>query len=170
MSLHSFCVICAHPFVSSIEVDKNQYKDTCPKCRKILKEEAPGIPLYGDGLAQLDEAIEELNARIPGLFVGPECPGSCFCDCTYEGGCKLLNKKKEAESSTSKKNMETMKKVLDKRSQVWYNEGKGRGGGRLRGSIKASGYREFKGYEPHKTTKEERLRLLEKALSNVKEE
>lgn len=52
---------------------------------------------FDDILVNIDELVAELNRRIPGLMVGPECPldqlSTKACNCTYETGCKALKEK-----------------------------------------------------------------------------
>lgn len=118
--MNLFCIICAHPYPGAADSLLPEYKDTCPKCRKILMEESPGISLYGTSQGySIDSAIEELEHRIPGLFSGPECPLEFSlnqgCDCTYETGCRAL---KMGERHTKDKRFRKIKAIQknDKRS------------------------------------------------------
>lgn len=88
--LNRFCVVCSNPYSGN---DKQGYEDVCPKCLLIIEEEAPGVPLYDRTEQSIDDMIEELNRRIPELFVGPVCPGDCSCSCTYVSGCLYKEKK-----------------------------------------------------------------------------
>lgn len=94
----NFCVLCSKTYPKNTESNFEEYKDTCVKCRKILLLEAPGVPLYGTSWGgTIDDALEELEFRIPSLFNGPECPleyaQNNSCDCTYLTGCKALKEK-----------------------------------------------------------------------------
>ena len=52
---------------------------------------------FDDILVDIDSLIEELDKRIPGLMVGPECPldqlSPKACSCTYKTGCLALKNK-----------------------------------------------------------------------------
>jgi hypothetical protein len=101
--MNLFCVICCNSFPEETESLVEEYKDVCSKCRKILVEEAPDVPLYGtDGGGSIEDMVEELEFRIPDLFSGPECPLDFskeeYCDCTYETGCRALKDLEETGS------------------------------------------------------------------------
>jgi hypothetical protein len=115
--MNLFCIICAHTYPAKAESSLPEYADTCPKCRKILMEEAPGVSLYGTNHGySIESSIEELEHRIPGLFNGPECPVDFQerqgCSCTYETGCRAL--KDLAKTGSYKKTYQNRIKVVDK--------------------------------------------------------
>ena len=98
--MNLFCIICAHPYPVAADSLLPEYKDTCPKCRKILTEEAPEVSLYDNRVYDpVVDAIEELESRIPALFSGPCCPleflHSTGCSCTYKIGCIALQESKD---------------------------------------------------------------------------
>lgn len=82
-------------------------------------EEAPGVPLYGTSWGgSIEDMIEELEHRIPGLFDGDECPlelsTSTGCSCTYETGCIAIRNKKEFKINRQvKRVMKNDKKVYN---------------------------------------------------------
>jgi hypothetical protein len=90
-----WCIVCSNPFDPKTRSTLPEYEGTCVKCRKVLMEEAPGVPLYGTSWGgSIEDMIEELEHRIPGLFSGDECPidfaNGNGCSCTYETGCQAL--------------------------------------------------------------------------------
>lgn len=117
--MNLFCIICAHPYPVEADSILPEYKDTCPKCRKILMEEAPSVSLYDNCVYDpLFNAIEELEERIPGLFSGPCCPldfsQSNGCSCTYKTGCIALKERQNKRISRKIKRVtKNDKKVYD---------------------------------------------------------
>lgn len=80
------CVVCSN-YKSWVDTES-----CCSDCRKLLHEEAPGLPLVD--YFTIDQAVRELEERIPGLFVGSTCPLDFSrgqgCSCTTV--CKALEK------------------------------------------------------------------------------
>ena len=63
--------------------------DLCSTCRRLVYQDIRGSrPSFWAVI----EAVQNLEYRIPDLFIGPECPGNCCCSCNYKDGCKLLKK------------------------------------------------------------------------------
>jgi hypothetical protein len=96
------CILCYKQYPAITESKLPEYSGTCSKCRKMLLEEAPGIPLHGYGGSSVEALIEELEFRMPSIFNGPECPldhvKSEGCACTYETGCLALKSTKKSGS------------------------------------------------------------------------
>lgn len=91
-----YCVVCSKEYDGRTKTKIPEYEGTCVSCRKILMSEAPGVSLYGvHGGGSVEDAIDELELRIPELFNGDECPlefgNHQGCDCTFETGCRALS-------------------------------------------------------------------------------
>jgi hypothetical protein len=77
-------------------------KPVCTQCIQAVKEHHYSLPPLGEvdnpgKAADISAMIEELEHRIPDLFVGPVCPleftRGDACSCTYETGCMALKNK-----------------------------------------------------------------------------
>lgn len=82
-------------------------KDVCTSCIKSSKE-MHNTYLWstkvGGKNSGIEDLIDELRERIPGLFVGPECPleftrgAKHTCSCTFKTGCMMLINKDNKNS------------------------------------------------------------------------
>lgn len=87
------CAICdnEHKYLK-LNTRHNEY--LCGMCRYSIfdanRARRPRADTIGDA-TNIYDLLAELEERIPGLFYGPECPGTGFCACTYTTGCLLSN-------------------------------------------------------------------------------
>ncbi len=77
------CYIC-----DSRKKIKFSRKDNKPLCGRCRTAEFDAVP-YGKD-ADIKALLRELEARLPYLFNGLDCPGNCKCSCTNKTGCLLL--------------------------------------------------------------------------------
>lgn len=81
-----------------VNFDKVVNEFVCRECRRVASTSNKELETHNAAgyspASDIQSMIEELERRIPELFVGPVCPGDCSCDCIKV--CKLLNPEKEA--------------------------------------------------------------------------